>query len=1096
MRCAMQTPSLFLRSKLLPPRQVPDTVFRPRLIERLRSNLSEPVTIITAEAGCGKTTLVAEFVRSVDRPLIWYQLDHTDADPVVFFGYLGTGIANAIPDFKATFANYLSSAGEELSFIPESSADLLLNEIANAAETPFIIVLDDYHYIGRETNIHKIVDRLIQYSSDLFHLIITSRDVPPLSVARRRTQHKGIHIKREELLFTEDELRELFRSTLQIEMDDGQVSEYRTRTHGWITALQLIRQTAERQLASNMSAPELDLGELFKRSELDIFDYFAEEVIAYEQPQTNDLLMRLSLLESMPIALCGRLFPNSDTTAILPELARRNLFIASVGNGQDTEEYRFHPLFKDFLIRRFRIQAGPDSLARERVRIAKELLKSGNWEAALSLFIEAEDFHSAAEVIENYGPRWIASGAFTLLSSLAERVPMPILELHPASLLPLAEAARLRGDLDKASLLANRAARCLEGNNDRFGEAEALHLQASVLRRKNEYAAALEVLTRATELAEPRSETLLKCANTRGLCLIATGNLNEAEQQFRIAMEIAEYQANEKYIRLVAHNLALVPGFRGDFSEALKWFRKIFRDPDGESQLPQEAIGHLNMGRLLTYRGEMEKAEQHLEKALELCQLFNLRGLKGEIFEALANLYRDQFKLEKANEYYERALNSYEEAEIDSEEREFIEERAKYYRLAGDRSRARELLERAIERRALSGNVSGARTAETWLCRLDLEESRTEGLSEKISELVEFFRAKGNCYDEAIAVMLLAECCLNNNDFEKMVSAIHRVLDLSSRYDYEFWLKGEMTRIPEAFRHEGVYAHLPRDLKIFLDGVQESTEKIRAVPDQTRPGILISSRGYAELTLKLLGKVEIFRSQDSPFAADAWTTKRARDILCFIVTSTHRRASRDTIIDNFWRDEDLTTIEKNFHPTISHIRKALNSGQLLKQNFLLFREGSYFLNPDLTYSIDTEEFDIAIASAEKAKRDKEHDKLREELQTAYSLYRGDFMEGSYDDWVDERRQYYQEQFSRVLAALAKQAFSGRMWNQTMKYCEELFAIDPYREDIHRLFMKTLAAQGKRAAVKLHFDKMAMMMRNELGITPSAETRKVLAELAK
>src|SRR5690606_41470667 len=111
--------------------------------------------------------------------------------------------------------------------------------------------------------------------------------------------------------------------------------------------------------------------------------------------------------------------------------------------------------------------------------------------------------------------------------------------------------------------------------------------------------------------------------------------------------------------------------------------------------------------------------------------------------------------------------------------------------------------------------------------------------------------------------------------------------------------------------------------------------------------------------------------------------------------------------------------EKNFHPTISHIRKALNSRQPFKQNFIVFRDGAYQLNAELSYVIDSEEFELAIAEAEKAKREKDAAGLRGYLEKAFELYRGEFLAGSYEPWAEERRFYYTEQFARVLSALAK-----------------------------------------------------------------------------
>src|SRR5687768_16334796 len=323
---AMQEKNFFLRTKLLAPRAVSELLARPRLIKKLEPNLGSTITMVAADAGCGKTTLIADFVRNQNRRSVRYQLDHTDADAIVFLGYVARGIKNLYPDFGEAIFPYLSEANEEIHHFPERAADLLINEILQSVEQPFILVLDDYHHIGRETIVHKIVDRLLQYSSDLVHLVITTRDLPPLAIMRRRSQSAALVITRDDLLFTDDETRELFRKTLSVELKDVEIAEYRGRTHGWITALQLVRQVAEQEMHSPSGVvTSLDLHHVLQQSEKDIFDYFAEEVFSRESAETQSLMMNLSLLESLQLDLCSMLFPDFRCSAALPELAQKNV---------------------------------------------------------------------------------------------------------------------------------------------------------------------------------------------------------------------------------------------------------------------------------------------------------------------------------------------------------------------------------------------------------------------------------------------------------------------------------------------------------------------------------------------------------------------------------------------------------------------------------------------------------------------------------------------------------------------------------------------------------------------------------------------------
>lgn len=1072
---------------MLPPRVGAELLKRPRLTEKLQANLSAPITLVAADAGSGKTTLIADFLRDNPRPSVWYQLDHTDADPIVFLNYVAQGIKSIAPDFGEALFPYLSEANEELLRFPERAADLLTNEILRSVEQPFILVLDDYHHIGTDTLVHKIVDRMLQYSSEHLHLMITTRDLPPLAIMRRRSQSRALVITRDDLLFTADEVRELFRMTLGVELNDEQVAEYRDRTHGWITALQLVRQIAEKEPGVDDSKT-LNLSEILQRSEKDIFDYFAEEVFSREDDETQNLLMYLSLLESMPLQQCSLLFPDMRCSATLPALAQKNIFLTAAGDAKLSEEYRFHPLFRDFLQRRLRSEIGQAGVLAERNRIAEVLLENKQWELALPFLLDAENFAPAAEVIAERGEEWIAAGAITLLGTVTDRVPLEFLEQHPWSLLHRAEIARLQGEAGRSTDLLHRAVSLFHEQDDKVGEAEALHSLASLARRRSRPAEAIELLERAETLVSRDSETYLKCLNTRGLCLILEGSWSEAEQQFRIALELAEAQNNEQYIRLIAHNLALAPGFRGDFGEAIRWFNRIFRDDQTNKHFPQEAIGHLNVARLHLYRGDFEKTEHHLERALDLCQLFNLRSLLPEVLETYANFYREKLDFPHALEFYERSLGAYDEAGIDPATKELNEERAKFYLLRGDPVKARALLENLVEMRLKQKNELALDTARLCICRIDLIEGKTDGLIERIEELCNFFHTHNHYYDEALASMLLAEAFYSLGKQKEMIAPVQRVLDLSARFDYDHWLKNEIRRNHGIFEHEDLFERLPPDLREELKAVSPDTSVPASVSEIAEP--------ITDLTIRVLGPVEIFRDPTNPFAADAWTTRRARDMFCYIATHKNRRVPKEVLIDAFWRDEDVAVVEKNFHPTISHIRKALNSRQPLKQNFIVFRDGAYQLNPEFSYRIDTEEFGKRIADAQAAKRSGDDSRLRQDLESAYALYRGEYMEGLYEDWAEEQRPAYGEQFLRVLNALAKLSVAEKRWNEALKFANEILDIDPYREDLHRLILKVLAGQSKPAAVRKHYENMQEILKNELGVQPAAETRRLFQELTK
>src|SRR4029079_3535356 len=181
--------------------------------------------------------------------------------------------------------------------------------------------------------------------------------------------------------------------------------------------------------------------------------------------------------------------------------------------------------------------------------------------------------------------------------------------------------------------------------------------------------------------------------------------------------------------------------------------------------------------------------------------------------------------------------------------------------------------------------------------------------------------------------------------------------------DYEYWLKRQIAMHAGVFSSEEALELLPLDLREEVNMVRATLAATALVSE-----IELAAKPVTDLTVNMLGPIEIVRDPTRPLAGDAWSTRRARDIFCYIISRRHHRASKDSIIDTFWGETDFEAVEKNFHPTVSHIRKALNSNQPLKQNFLIYRDGDYQLNSEFSYCIDIEEFDRLVSEGENSRR--------------------------------------------------------------------------------------------------------------------------------
>ena len=185
------------------------------------------------------------------------------------------------------------------------------------------------------------------------------------------------------------------------------------------------------------------------------------------------------------------------------------------------------------------------------------------------------------------------------------------------------------------------------------------------------------------------------------------------------------------------------------------------------------------------------------------------------------------------------------------------------------------------------------------------------------------------------------------------------------------------------------------------DAVKASPVRITG-PLAGRPPVEVPiDRPSFDLTVNMFGPIEIYRNPTEPSPEDAWRLSKSLHILCYIASRRNHRAPKDALVDLFWPDADADTIAKNFHPMISHVRKALNRDQVIKKDFIQYREGAYLLNPQYRYQIDTEEFERLLTGAREKRQSGDAEVAERMTAEAVSLYRGDFLEELYYDWAEE-----------------------------------------------------------------------------------------------
>ena len=406
-----------IATKLYLPQPRPEWISRPRLTERLQASSNQKLTLLSAPAGFGKTSLVGEWINQSERPVAWVSLDAGDNDPARFWSYFIAALQ--------TLQNDLGNDALAMLQSPEPapltvSLTHLINDIA-AFPGSFSLVLDDYQAI-RARPIHESLFFFIEHMPAQMHMVILSRSDPTLPLARLRARNQLHEIHSDILQFTMEEAREFLKRVMKLDLSADDIAALETRTEGWIAGLQLAA------LSMQGRADVTGFIHTFSGNHHYIVSYLVEEVFAQRPKGTLDFLLRTSILDRLCAPLCDAILEKRNSLASLDALERANLFLLPLDDQH--EWFRYHQLFADIL--RARLQKTQPGLIPELHRRAAEWFERSNlMEEAVKHALAAQDFPLAGRIVEKVAPRTIVSGQIRTVLDWLESLPDEMMNSSP-----------------------------------------------------------------------------------------------------------------------------------------------------------------------------------------------------------------------------------------------------------------------------------------------------------------------------------------------------------------------------------------------------------------------------------------------------------------------------------------------------------------------------------------------------------------------------------------------------------------------------------------------------------------------------------------
>ncbi|MBV9787602.1 MAG: helix-turn-helix transcriptional regulator, partial [Chloroflexi bacterium] len=452
----MSTP--ILTTKLYIPPSQPNLVQRPRLVERLNAGLHGSLTLISAPAGFGKTTLVSAWIAGSQRRVAWLSLDESDNDPSQFLTYLVAALQSIDPGLGAGMRNILQSPQP----LPtERLLTALINAVA-ASPAEFILVLDDYHRIEAQP-IHDALTFLLDHLPPHMHLAIATRSDPPLPLARLRARRKLTELRAADLRFTPAEAATFLNHVMGLDLSAGDVAALERRTEGWIVGLQMAA------LSMHGRADTASFIRAFTGSHRFIIDYLVEEVLQRQPERVREFLLQTSILDRLSGSLCDTVTGTGDGGTMLEALERSNLFVIPLDDQR--QWYRYHHLFADMLRARL-VKEQPDQAALRHQRASAWYEQHGFTNEAIRHAFAGEDWEHAARLVELAWPAMRQRRQEATVLGWVKALPDALIRARPVLSVVCAWALLDGGELDAAEARLQDAERWLDAASDQHEQAE------------------------------------------------------------------------------------------------------------------------------------------------------------------------------------------------------------------------------------------------------------------------------------------------------------------------------------------------------------------------------------------------------------------------------------------------------------------------------------------------------------------------------------------------------------------------------------------------------------------------------------------------
>ncbi len=1043
-------------AKLSPPRLI-NVVRRARLFERLDALAAHPIVWIAGEAGAGKTTLVASYLKERLRGGIWYQVDRGDSDIATFFYYLGV----AATYFRGASRRRLPLFSPEYRHDPAGFARRYFRMLFDRMPNPGTLVFDNLHEALADPNVGLVLDAAFDEIPEAVTVIVISRGAPPPNLERHLAGGRIGILNARELRLTFDEASEMVATDTRIDADE--VEHLHRLSGGWAAGLILMMARASRRAnGSSMEDPP----------ERAAFDYLASEMFEKAGTGTQELLLSTALLPRFTDAMARAISGNADAGEILEELHRRNFLVDRRGTVEPV--YEFHALFRGFLCERVKTRVTP-ARQREMGRHAAELLeRSGDYGEAIRLYCGVGAPEEAKRLIIGEAAALIAQGRHGPLQEWITAMPGDAVDADPVLLYWLAMARKSANPVEALPLFE----RAFDRFEDRIGKlmaaagaSECFVLEWGDVRGLERWIEAFETLGSPYPDFRSREEELRVLPG-----MLAAFVYRGVEHPLYMKLK-ARADALIAADPTLDHTLLL-----GAVSYYRSWIEEF---------AALESVGR-HVGSLLaaqrlapltqvwwrcvssyraSRRGDSRTAYSEVDKAEEAARRHALGYMLPTIYLRGAAAALGSGDTVRASSYVEQAApllrpGHHRESSLYECIRGWIQV------LRGAPAAGLPNLRRACELAVTSGMPH---MIIHTLCGLAIALAETSDLTDaegKLSEARAVPFSRISWHYRALCDFVEATIALRAGDDRRCQDSIMRWLRTMRDYGS---IGDPLVHHPELLSE--LYA------KALEYGIE--VETVRACIEESG---LSAPRSANEswpwpIKIRTLGNFTLER-EGIPFRSTGKSQRRLLELLMALIAYGGCEVNTVKLMQAVWPVNTAT--QGTFDVAVPRLRKLLGNDRAL-----LLHEGRLSLNPKICW-VDIWAWEAVLRQTEipdPARR-------RPTVGRILELYRGRFLANEPENgWLVPTRARLHSQFLRVIAALGSRLEQNRQWDDALALYRCGIEHDPLAEDIYRFQMRAYMRLGSPAEAINVYRRCSEVLSVVLGVKPSNETEKLRASLS-